>query len=97
MKLLWCWRCRAEVPMLDDAEFAALWVVLHDCTRAAKRRAEEVGHADHASVAAEFDPVRRLYRELTGVEEHDVSVIQHHGLGIYGPPCTTCGKPLRSP
>jgi|SRR6185437_13669546 len=21
MKLLWCWRCRTEVPMLDDEEF----------------------------------------------------------------------------
>ena len=22
MKLLWCWRCRAEMPMLDDYEWA---------------------------------------------------------------------------
>lgn len=22
MKLLWCWRCKAEVPMLNDEEFA---------------------------------------------------------------------------
>jgi hypothetical protein len=21
MKLLWCWRCKSEVPMLDDDEF----------------------------------------------------------------------------
>jgi hypothetical protein len=21
VKMLWCWRCKAEVPMLDDEEF----------------------------------------------------------------------------
>ena len=21
MKMLWCWRCKTEVPMLDDDEF----------------------------------------------------------------------------
>jgi hypothetical protein len=29
MKLLWCWRCRAEVPMLDDDEFHCVTGLLY--------------------------------------------------------------------
>src|SRR6185503_543813 len=24
VKILWCWRCKTDVPMLDDAEFASI-------------------------------------------------------------------------
>lgn len=25
MKILWCWRCKTEIPMLDDKEWDAVW------------------------------------------------------------------------
>lgn len=31
MKRLWCWRCQAEMPMLDEDEFAQVKAVLHEC------------------------------------------------------------------
>ena len=48
------------------------------------------------------DPVTRqaaldLYEEMTGLRETNINAIWHHRIADYGPPCTQCGKPLRSP
>lgn len=58
----------------------------------------------------EFARVRRLYirkpwpsgileeyRQITGMEETNPNAIMHHRIAQYGPPCTQCGKPLRTP
>lgn len=36
------------------------------------------------------------YFELTGYRETDVQALWHHRLSRFGPPCSTCGKPLRT-
>ncbi len=38
-----------------------------------------------------------FYQELTGFPETNVKALWHHRLSLYGPPCTHCGKPLRTP
>ena len=38
-----------------------------------------------------------LYRDLTGFAETNLDAIRHHRLSLYGPTCTACGKPLRTP
>jgi hypothetical protein len=37
------------------------------------------------------------YERITGFHETNANAIYHHGLSDYGPPCTSCRKPLRTP
>ena len=83
MKRLWCWRCRAEVPMLDDPEF----------TRAMSFRKMN----ETLPPKEEFRDALREYNGITGFAETNPVPVYHHRLSMYGPPCKKCGKPLRTP
>jgi hypothetical protein len=111
MRILWCWRCRLEVPMLDDDEWAVV------------RQAHLLSRDDLAAADAllERERVRRAllpippmpdagglidrsqqylvkgYALFTGVAEQAPNAIWHHVTSLYGPPCEHCGKPLRTP
>jgi len=37
------------------------------------------------------------YERVTGYHETNPNAIYHHVLSLYGPPCSHCGKPLRTP
>lgn len=41
--------------------------------------------------------ILNTYNELTGFNESNVIAVYHHRISIYGPPCGSCGKPLRTP
>ena len=86
MKVMWCWRCRMDVPMLDDEEFARL----HDLYRAAFGK-------EGVPVDDRFQEVRNVYHQMTGFYEPNHNAIMHHQISIYGPPCGNRGKPLRTP
>ena len=38
-----------------------------------------------------------LYERVTGYREVNPLALWHHRRSLYGPPCATCGKPLRTP
>src|SRR5579864_7587866 len=84
MKILWCWRCKAEVPMLDDDEFKRVSSLLNSGTESGTRERM-------------FGFFLREYESITGRHETNPNAIYHHVLSMYGPPCTNCGKPLRTP
>ena len=95
MKVLYCWRCRCEIPMLDEAEYA----LFHNETffrpsRLAKGKSPE-------EVRDLFLEGRRrgleVYFMLTGFRETNANAVHHHRLKLYGPPCGWCEKPLRTP
>lgn len=82
MRMLWCWRCKREVPMLDSVEFSEV-PSKQDLT---KRNFKE----RFANSLAE-------YERITGFKETNLNALYHHELSLYGPPCKRCGKPLRTP
>jgi hypothetical protein len=98
MKLLWCWRCKAEIPMLDEEEFADVARLHSDGLRSVKEYRERTG-SPLTSVPMEehFAPMLARYEAITGYRETNHNVVMHHRLSLYGPPCVNCGKPLRTP
>jgi hypothetical protein len=98
MKTLWCWRCRREMPMLDELEYAEVFRLYGECARDIKefRGRWSVSLADDGA-REHFHPVRAWYARLTGISACDENAILHHRLSNFGGPCCACGKPLRSP
>jgi hypothetical protein len=82
MKLLWCWRCKAEMPMLDDDEY---------------RQVISLRPATEGNLKTRFKSMIAEYERITGFSEANPNAIFHHRLSDYGPPCRYCGKPLRTP
>jgi hypothetical protein len=82
MKMLWCWRCKAERPMLDDVEFE----------RVRSRVKPSAVTKDEI-----FGGWLAEYERITGHHETTPNAIWHHRLALYGEACRKCGKPLRSP
>ncbi len=82
MKMLYCWRCKMEVPMLDETEF--------------KKAAELYSSAfsNKGSMTERMKPLIDYYKEVSGWEETVYNAIMHHRIAQYGPPCEeNCGKP----
>ena len=98
MKELWCWRCRQNMPMLDEDEFRIIDDLYAGCMRATKEFREQHNiPLEGVPVHARFAPVRKAYEDLTGMADCHENAIMHHRISIYGPPCVRCGKPLRTP
>lgn len=88
MKMLFCWRCQCEMPMLDEAEFDLVAATWSQCAQVFPRK---------APLREMFDPALDEYEKLTGYRETNPNALWHHRIALYGPPCSRCGKPLRSP
>lgn len=82
MKTLWCWRCKMDVPMLDEAE----WKLVSNKMEFGKKSIRDT----RPRVLAE-------YERLTGFKETNLNAVLHHRISYYGPPCPRCGKVLRTP
>jgi hypothetical protein len=84
--------------MLDESECERISKTYGECISAVKEaRAASGCPLKEIGIDARFQPVRDLYEEMTGWREMHHNAIMHHRLSIYGPPCVTCGKPLRTP
>jgi hypothetical protein len=92
MKSLWCWRCKAEMPMLDEEEFAQIAGLYSEATKEYRQRRNIP--LEHASVDQLFSPLRLRYEQLTGMRNCHQNAVMHHRLWLYGPHCRACGKPL---
>lgn len=98
MKLLWCWRCKCEMPMLHEVEYAEVAKLYSEGIRATKEFRERWGvPLKEARTEERFRPVRDAYDRLTGVREPNENAIMHHRISLYGPPCKRCLRPLRTP
>lgn len=111
MKVLWCWRCKMEIPMLDEDEWDLLMRV-HDTWREdpagavemLRREAAQRGVTPPRTPPGDLSGLRRHlwhitagYAVFTGMEETEPNAVWHHRVSLYGPPCPACRKPLRTP
>lgn len=101
MVVLWCWRCKIDIPMLDEAEFTEWHEAYRSAfaTREGKKPAHALrfGRVDTPPLQARFAAALGLYKQMTGFDETNVNAILHHRISLYGPPCPECEKPLRTP
>ena len=100
MKVLWCWRCKTEVPMLDEVEYAEIYKIYDECFNIVKmpRRVNCASLArEESRFPNRFKPVCKAYEQMTGFVETNHNAIMHHRISIYGEACENCGKPLRTP
>lgn len=86
------------MPMLDDQEFAEI-VPLHTLGMESVKeyRAETGAPLVSVPLAECFEAMLTRYEAITGYKETNPNAVWHHRISLYGPPCTICGKPLRSP
>lgn len=87
MEYLWCWRCKLEVPMLDEEEYAEAHRLYGECMR----------NITVGTLSERFQPLLDYYEKVTGYKETVANAIMHHRIAQYGPPCESCGKPYRTP
>lgn len=84
--------------MLDDDEWAEVEPLLANAIKQIKRYRAEHGVSLHE---ARRDGYGRealdRYFQITGFRETNADALWHHRLSDFGPPCSACGKPLRTP
>lgn len=87
MENLWCWRCKMEIPMLNEEE--------HLIASKLYRQGFETGKCNMTR-QERFKALLDYYNELSGFEETEPNAIMHHRIELYGPPCENCDKPYRT-
>ncbi len=99
MKTLWCWRCKMEIPMLDEEEYAQISALYSEGVRATKKSRQkfDLPLDRMPSMKERFRPMLDAYERLTGFREENPNAIMHHRIATYGQPCQRCGKALRTP
>jgi hypothetical protein len=84
--------------MLDEHEYAEIAALYQAGTKSVKDyRIETSTQLKDVPVAKFYASLLARYQEMTGYAETNPNVILHHRLSLYGPPCSKCGKPLRTP
>lgn len=105
--MMWCWRCQMEIPMLEPHEVERVFAAQNrglatlDPEAFRKIHGEFAGDPDGLQRRLEFEReyggMLREYERITGYHETNPMTLYHHQVDLYGPPCESCGKPLRTP
>jgi hypothetical protein len=97
MENKYCWRCKIEVPFLDEEEYLQAWEVYGECMNRIKSfRKENNAEINKTPIGNFFEPVRTTYEKITGYKNMHHNAVMHHRLSLLGPDCPSCGKPLRT-
>jgi hypothetical protein len=94
---LYCWR-GMEIPMLEESEWEAVAPLLANPIQQIKeyRLVHGVSLAE-ASEKGFGQKALAVYEQLTGFRETNPKALWHHRVSLYGPKCSACGVPLRTP
>jgi len=86
-----------DVPILEEDEWAEVLPRRQEGIRRIKEyRATHDATLERAKEIYGGGALDR-YFEITGFRETNVNALWHHRVGLFGPPCEACGKPLRTP
>jgi hypothetical protein len=97
-KIMYCWRAKKEVPMLDGMEWEVLYPRLIESIEDIQRHRSIHGSTIEQARAAGFGQAALdCYFQLTGYKETNPDFLWHYKASKYGPLCEHCGKPLRTP
>jgi hypothetical protein len=102
MKEVYCWKCKAFIPMPEGREYEIYSCVHRECVDAIKGylRANRVSVDQVPLDMLELlrQPAYRKYEELTQYRpvENSFDHLFHHNADEYGGPCRRCGKNLRT-
>jgi len=94
---IYCWRCRIDVPMLTEPEWATLSPHLTDTVERIKGYRTQHNCSLQEALEKGLGDALEVYERLTGFKETNPNALWHHRRSIYGPPCPECGKPFRTP
>ncbi|WP_196787304.1 hypothetical protein [Burkholderia stagnalis] len=95
-KTIYCWRYKIDVSMLTEDEWLLVnpEAVFDQIKRYRKETGVTLAEAYRSNTGL---PALAAYERITGFRETNANALMHHRLKLYGPECTTCGKPLRTP
>lgn len=79
----YCPRCKREVPMLEESEYAQVWKVYMVCVeRVIEYRTVHDTTLAQTPVTELYEPATRLIAEITGTSEYSLDeVIRRHRIG----------------
>jgi len=81
MQMLWCWRCKSEMPMLDEIEYAEAYQLFGDGFKATKEFRETWDiPLQNASREERFRPLLAYYETVTGMKESNHNAVMHHRI-----------------
>jgi hypothetical protein len=95
---LYCWKCDREVPMFSEEEWAQLEPTLSAAVEEVQARRSTAGLSLPEAISQPYGrKALVLHERLTGELATSVEPLWHHRASLYGPPCASCSKPLRTP
>ena len=90
MKIGYCYGCKREVAMVDEAEWAPIGRLFRRCREDVAQHMERHGvRFEQVPLDALFEPVRQAWLELTG-EDVDPQHIPAHRAPNLGRTCRNC-------
>jgi hypothetical protein len=98
MKVQWCWRCKKDVSMFDEEEYAILDRLYTEGLEASKQYMQwHDVPANKIPFSESFCALIDMHAKMTGIRDMNHDEIRKHRIIDYGPPCPSCGKVLRTP
>jgi hypothetical protein len=94
MKTYYCWRCKKQMPLLDEDEWSEIQPFIKSCYGNPMDKYDEIKWARR--VQRQQDAVKK-FEELTCAADVAFDVIEHHRLLQWGEECRQCGELLRTP
>ena len=97
-KTLYCWRCKIDIPMLEEHEWKQVEPYLVTGIEQIKQYREKY-HASlgEAKATGYGKEALKIYNELAALTRPIQTHCGTHRLSEFGAPCSSCGKPLRTP
>lgn len=97
MNNYYCWRCKTEMPFLDEEEWKEIEPLLKQSIEAIKSY-RELNDCDLKTAKLEVTDVTSIkFETITGVKGISFETISHHRLSDWGEECPKCSHLFRSP